>query len=242
LAPDQYLVIILLYAITLVIVKYFTKVIEMTDKPQSSSNPIHILIADDHELILDGMISIISADPDCEVVAKAVDGKQALDLFNKYLPDITILDLVMPKLSGIEVIRQIRANDPKASIIALSAHNSEEHIYQAIQAGATAYVLKENLSSILIHTIHAIHKGEYTISADIAMKYIQRSTKPSLSEREVEILQLVAEGNSNAMIASKLSLTEGTVKVHIYNIMKKLEVTDRTAAVVAGIKRGFIKL
>jgi two-component system, NarL family, response regulator len=221
---------------------YFTKVIDMADHQQSPSNPIRILIADDHELILDGMISIISADSDCEVVAKAIDGKEALDLFNKYLPDITILDLVMPKLSGIEVIRQIRSNHPKASIIALSAHNSEEHIYQALQAGATAYVLKEDLSNTLTHTIHAIRKGEYTISPDIAMKYIQRSTKPSLSEREVEILQLVAEGNSNAMIGSRLNLTEGTVKVHIYNIMKKLEVADRTAAVVVGIKRGFIKL
>jgi two-component system NarL family response regulator len=208
----------------------------------SKENPIHILIADDHAVVLEGMISIISSEPSCKIVAKAFNGTQAIDLFKEHSPDITILDLVMPEMDGIQTLIEIRQLNPQAKIIVLSAHDSEELIYQAIQAGAKAYVHKEVLLDELVKTIKAVYRGQQVMSGEIAAKYIARTTKPELSERELEILQLMSQGKTNGEIAASLIITEGTVKVHVHNILEKLGVNDRTAAVIDAIKRGIIRL
>lgn len=206
----------------------------------SIENPIRILIADDHALILEGMVSIISSDPICKVVAKACNGEEAVRLYKEYTPDVAIVDLRMPKMDGLETIVEIRKSHPQAKIIVLSAHDGEELVYQAIQAGAKSYVLKEVLVTELVETIRAVHQGKRIVSSEIAEKYVARTSKPTLSERELEVLQLMSQGKSNGEIALDLTLTEGTVKVHVHNIFNKLEVNDRVAAVMEAVKRGII--
>lgn len=208
----------------------------------SSENPIHLLIADDHAIVLEGMKAIISSDPSCKVIAKALNGQQVIDFFKEYNPDITILDLVMPEIDGIQALQEILQINPHAKIIILSAHDDEERIYQAIQAGAKTYIHKEVLVDELVKTIKAVHLGQQTMSGKIAARYIARTTKPELSERELEILQFIARGKTNGEIAAHLTITEGTVKVHVHNILGKLGVNDRTSAVIEAIKRGLIRL
>jgi two-component system, NarL family, response regulator len=203
-------------------------------------NPIRILIADDHPLVLEGMVSIISSDPMCKVVAKAYDGQGTVKLFHECEPDVAIIDLRMPKMDGLEAIVEIRKSYLQAKIIVLSAYDSEELIYQAIQAGAKSYVLKGSLVAELVETIKAVHQGKCIISGEIAAKYVARTSRPTLSGRELEVLQLMSQGKSNAEIALGLTLTEGTVKVHVHNIFSKLELNDRVAAVMEAVKRGII--
>lgn len=208
----------------------------------TEKQPIRILIADDHAMILEGMISIISSDPVCKVVGKALNGVDAVALYKQLAPDITILDLQMPKMDGIQATREILKGNPQAKIVVLSAFDGEESIYQAIQAGATSYVLKESLLDELIQTIKAIAGGKRIIGGDVAAKYVLRTSKPVLSEREIEVLSLIAQGKTNGEIAYSLTLTEGTVKAHAHTILEKLGVSDRTAAVIEGLKRGLIRL
>lgn len=203
---------------------------------------IRIVIADDHAMILEGMISIINSDERCEVIGKALDGEQAVTLFIEHTPDVTILDLQMPKMDGIQALKAIRKINANAKVIVLSSHDGDENIYQAIQAGAMSYVFKESLFDELNQTIKAVFAGKKVVSSDIAAKYVERTSKPILSERETEVLHYLAQGKTNGEIAGILQLTEGTIKVHVHNILEKLGVNDRTSAVILGLKRGILRL
>jgi two-component system NarL family response regulator len=203
---------------------------------------IRILIVDDHEVVLKGITYIIAAEPDFEVVAATKDGEQAVSLFAQHLPDVAVVDIEMPKMNGLDVINAIRTQHPDARIVVLSAHNEIEFIYQAIQAGAMAYVLKESLADELVKTIRAVHEGKRVLNNDIINRYLNHSQSPSLSEREIEVLKLIANGLSNAEIGEQLAITEGTVKIHVHNILKKLSARDRTSAVVMALKLGLLTL
>jgi len=201
---------------------------------------IRILIVDDHEIVLEGIASIISSDPNLFIIDRAKNGEEALEMYEKYVPDIVILDINLPIMNGIEVTKAILNKKQDARIIILSAHNEDEMIFEAIQAGVYAYLPKEFLVDELIQTIHSVYNGKRVINSDIATQYFQASLRPSLSEREKEVLNLIAKGLKNREIAVELNLVEGTVKIHVHNIIKKLNVNDRTGAVVEGIRRGII--
>lgn len=203
---------------------------------------IRIILADDHTMVVSGMISIISSYEKCEVIATTSTGQETIEQYQQLLPDILIVDIELPDFSGLEVIERLMKMNPIPKIIVLSAHNKEEVIYQAIQLGAMAYILKESMVDELYNVITRVYRGEKVFSSDITDAYIRRSTKPSLSQRESEVLKLVSEGNSNAIIAELLYISEGTVKIHVHNILKKMNVSDRTAAVVEAIKLGIVQI
>ncbi|MEO1287964.1 MAG: response regulator transcription factor [Chloroflexota bacterium] len=207
-----------------------------------SKFPTRILLAEDQVVMAEGLLAMLSSETNFEVVAVAKDGQAAIDLYVEHKPDIILLDIKLPKISGIDVLREIIEIDAKAKVIMLSAYEQEEFIYQAFQFGAMAYVFKETLIDHLFETIAKVARGEKVLEGEVAVKFMQRSIKPALSDRELEVLTLVAEGNSNASVANLLHLSEGTIKIHIHNILKKMEVSDRTVAVVEGIRRGLIEI
>jgi DNA-binding NarL/FixJ family response regulator len=177
-----------------------------------------------------------------EVVAEACNGREALEQFRKHRPDITLMDLQMPQMSGIDAISAIRAEFPEARIIILTTHAGDVQVSRALKAGARAYLLKGSLRNELLETIRAVHAGQKRVSSEVAAEIAEHSTDDALTPREVGVLQLVARGNANKEIAAQLSLTEETVKSHIRNILAKLEANDRTHAVAIGVKRGIIDL
>ncbi len=208
----------------------------------TTAKPITVLIADDHPVVLEGLSSFISTDRACRVVAKALNGTQAVELFSEHRPDVSIIDLKMPRMDGLEVIRQIRKIDPQAKIIVLSSFDGGEVVYQALQAGAMSYVVKEALYEELIATIKIVHEGKKQLNSDVAAKLIDRLTSSPLSAREIEVLELIVRGKSNAEIAEALTITEGTVKIHVHNILKKLNASDRAAAVTTALTSGIVRI
>lgn len=203
---------------------------------------IRILLADDHALVRDGIAKIISSHQDMEVIGQAGNGKDAIDLFTKLRPDIAIIDISMPGLSGIETILEIRKRFANAQLMILSSHDHEEDIYQAIQAGASGYILKDAPASELITAIQSVQKGERYIPPRVAHQLAQRIGMDELTERESEILKLIAAGRSNKEIADLLGVAEGTVKAHASHILNKLGASDRTHAVSIAIKKGLVHL
>jgi DNA-binding NarL/FixJ family response regulator len=203
---------------------------------------IRILLADDHALVRDGIAKIISSHQDMEVIGQAGNGKDAIDLFTKLRPDIAIIDVSMPGLSGIETILEIRKRFANAQLMILSSHDHEEDIYQAIQAGASGYILKDAPASELITAIQSVQKGERYIPPRVARQLAQRIGMDELTERESEILKLIAVGTSNKEIADVLGVSEGTVKAHVNHILNKLGASDRTHAVSIAIKKGLVHL
>ena len=203
---------------------------------------IRILLADDHALVRDGIAKIISSHQDMEVIGQAGNGKDAIDLFTKLRPDIAIIDVSMPGMSGIETILEIRKRFANAQLMILSSHDHEEDIYQAIQAGASGYILKDAPASELITAIQSVQKGERYIPPRVARQLAQRIGMDELTERESEILKLIAAGTSNKEIAGQLGVSEGTVKAHVNHILNKLGASDRTHAVSIAIKKGLVHL
>lgn len=185
---------------------------------------------------------IISRDPDMVVIAQAENGQQAIDLFQKHQPDVTLMDLRMPKVEGVEAITAIRAESKSARIIVLTTYDSDEDIYRGLQAGAKGYLLKETEPDELLSAIRAIYRGQQYIPPNVGAKLVQRMSNPVLSERELAVLRSMAQGMSNADIATALSIGEGTVKSHVNRILSKLDVNDRTQAVIVAIKRGIVNL
>ena len=203
---------------------------------------IRVLSVDDHPLLRGGIAALIGNQTDMEVVAEACNGREALEQFRRHHPDITLMDLQMPEMSGIDAVSAIRGEFPEARIIILTTHAGDVQVSRALKAGARAYLLKGSLRKELLETIRAVHAGQKRVSSEVAAEIAEHSTDDALTPREVDVLRLVAKGNANKEVAAQLSLTEETVKSHIRNILAKLEANDRTHAVAIGVKRGIIDL
>ena len=203
---------------------------------------IRVLSVDDHPLLRGGIAALIGNQTDMEVVGEASSGGEALEQFRTHRPDITLMDLQMPGMNGIDAINAIRAEFPEARIIILTTRAGDVQVSRALKAGARAFLLKASLRNELLETIRAVHAGQKRVSSEVAVDIAEHSADDGLTPREVDVLRLVAKGNANKGIAALLSLTEETVKSHIRNILSKLQANDRTHAVAIGVKRGIIDL
>lgn len=203
---------------------------------------IRILVVEDHHVVRQGLIALLKTVPDIEVVAEAGDGQRAVELFREHQPDITIMDLRLPKLSGVEAITAIRREFPAARVIVLTTFDGDEDIYRALQAGAKGYLLKDMFGEELIEAIRTVHAGKQKIPPAVAQILAERMGGPNLTARELEVLQCIVGGKSNRDIGIELSITEATVKTHINNILSKLGVSDRTQATTSAIQRGIVHL
>ena len=203
---------------------------------------IRVFCVDDHALVRDGIALIVDSQPDMKVVASAATGAEAVARFRIHRPDVTLMDLQLPKMTGTEAIRAIRAETPDARIIVLTMYHGDEDIYQALEAGAATYLLKDTLSRDLIRIIREVHAGGRPIPAEIADSLARRPSQASVTPREREVLKAMAEGMRNKEIAAVLGITEETVHAHVKNIFFKLKVRDRTAALTAAIRRGIMRL
>ena len=197
---------------------------------------------DDHRLVREGIALIINREPDMHVVGAASTGEEAVEIFQRTQPDITLMDLQLGEMSGVEAIRAIRAESPGARIIVLTMYHGNEDIYRAMQAGATTYLVKNMLSDDLIRVVREVYAGERPMSADVEEKLQERARQPALTARELQVLELVAQGLRNKEIAARLEISDETVGVHVKNLLSKLNATDRTAAVSVAVRRGIIRL
>jgi len=204
--------------------------------------PIRILTVDDHPLLREGIAALVASQPDMQVVGEASNGLEALEKFRKHRPDITLMDLVMPDMKGVDAIIAIRAEFPQARIIVLTTYTGDVQVLRALQAGARGYLLKGLLRKELLETIRAVHAGRKCIPPEVAAQVADHAGDEALSQREIEVLRLIAGGNANKQIADQLSITEETVKGHVKSILAKLSANDRTHAVTIGLKRGIIEL
>ena len=193
-------------------------------------------------MLREGIAALIGNQSDMQLIGEASNGREALEQFRKHHPDITLMDLQMPEMSGIDAISAIRGEFPDARIIVLTTHAGDFQVSRALKAGARGYLLKGMLRQELLETIRAVHAGQKRLSAEVAAEIAEHAADNVLTPREMDVLRSIAEGNSNKEIAGKLSLTEETVKGHVKNILAKLGVNDRTHAVTIGLKRGIIDL
>lgn len=210
----------------------------------SQKPPIRIAIADDHPVVHSGIAAMLEIDPkaNLHVVGQAKSGYEMVKLFAQLQPDIGLVDLSMPEMGGIETIEQIRSQFPEARLIILTTYDGDEDIYRGLQAGAKAYLLKDTPREELLLCIQTVHAGRSFIPPNIGVRLAERMNIPVLSKREREVLELISAGKSNLEIGTTLQITEGTVKSHVNNILSKLNVGDRTQAVMVALKRGLISL
>jgi DNA-binding NarL/FixJ family response regulator len=204
------------------------------------SDPIRILIADDHNVLRDGLAAIIRQEIDLDVVGEVGDGRQAVELWKKQRPDVTLMDLRMPGIDGVNAIYEIRAVDPGARIIVLTTFDGDEDIYRGLRAGAKSYLLKDVRREELFQCIREVHAGRTFVPPAIAAKLAERLPGDELSPRELEVLRLLAEGKPNKLIGVALSITEVTVKSHVQSLFKKLNVLSRTEAIAVANRRGLL--
>ena len=203
---------------------------------------IKIMVADDHPIVRDGIVSLVAAEKDLQLVAQAADGVKAVELLKKHLPDVLLLDLRMPGGDGLEVIEQIQKLRLPTRVIVLTTFENEQDIHQALKSGARGYLLKDTPRPELLTAIHRVHGGETCIPPRISQKLVEKMNRTELTERELEILTLVARGDSNKEIGNKLGITEGTVKTHVKGVLKKLHAPGRTAAVKEAAHQGLIRM
>ena len=203
---------------------------------------IGVLSVDDHPLLREGIAALVNAESDMKLVAEASNGSEAVEKFRLHRPDVTLMDLQMPVLNGIEAIIGIRSEFPNARIIVLTTYEGDVQILRALKAGARAYILKGHVHRELLDTIRAVHAGQKRIPTEVAAELADHATEDALSTREIDVLRLIAGGNANKEIACQLSITEETVKSHVTHILAKLGANDRTHAVTLAIKRGIIEL
>jgi two-component system, NarL family, response regulator len=208
----------------------------------NQSNLIRILIADDYPVVLRGLEAIIEFEQDMSIVGQARNGREVLEAFRQLQPDVTLMDLRMPEIGGVEAICAIKAEFENARIIVLTSYDGDEDIYRGLQAGAKGYLLKGAEPDELLEAIRVVHNGQKYIPPVVGAKLLERMGTPELSQRELQVLQLIANGKSNQEIATALSIAEGTVKFHVNNILGKLGVSDRTQAVIVALKRGIVIL
>jgi len=203
---------------------------------------IRVLSVDDHPLLRDGIAALVSEQSDMELVAEAANGREAIEQFRKHKPDVTLMDLQMPEISGIDAMTAIRSEFPEARIIVLTTYAGDAQVMRALKAGARAYLLKGLLRKELLQTIRAVHAGQKRVPPEVAAELVGHAADDSLTSREIDVLRLIAAGNANKEVAAQLSITEETVKGHVKNILAKLRASDRTHAVTIGLKRGIIEL
>ncbi|MBV8552794.1 MAG: response regulator transcription factor [Acidobacteriaceae bacterium] len=203
---------------------------------------IRVLAVDDHEIVRDGIARLIGTQSDMELVAEAADGREAVEQFRKHEPDVTLMDLQMPNMCGIDAINAIRSEFPEARIIVLTTYAGDVQVKRALQAGAQGYLLKGLLRKELLETIRAVYGGLKRVSPEIAAEIAQHAMDSALTPREISVLKLIASGNANKEIAAELHISEESVKGYVKNILFKLDANDRTHAAIIGLKRGIIDL
>ena len=210
--------------------------------PASPAHPIRILVVEDHHVVRQGLVALLSVVDGMEVVAQAADGMEALKQHAAQKPDVTLVDLRLPLLSGVEIIQRVRTGDPSARFIVLTTYDGDEDIYRALQAGARAYLLKGMTADTLVSTIRSVHAGKSCIPPVIAQRLAERMATEQLTPREQDVLEQIVRGKSNKEIGTELDISEATVKTHINNLLGKLGVEDRTQAATAAIQRGLVQL
>jgi DNA-binding NarL/FixJ family response regulator len=208
----------------------------------TGSFPIRILTVDDHPLVREGIAGLVGVQPDMTLVAEATNGREAIQQFRTHVPDVTLMDLQMPEMNGLDALIAIRAERSDAKVIMLTTYEGDVHILRAIKAGAQGYLLKNTLHSELLHTIRAVHAGKRSLSPEVSFQVAQHVSDQALTPAEVVVLRLIAAGNANKQIADQLGVTEDTVKGRVKSILSKLEANDRTHAAIIGLKRGIIEL
>ena len=206
------------------------------------STRIRILCVDDHPIVRQGIAGLVGVQPDMELVAEASNGREAIDQYRTNRPDVTLMDLQMPEMGGIDAIGAIRGEFPDARIIVLTTYAGDAQALRALQAGARGYLLKNALHKELIDTIRAVHAGRKALSPDVSFELAEHATEDALTQAEIRVLRLIAQGNANKEIARALALSEETVKGQVRNILSKLGAKDRTHAAMIGIKRGIIQV
>jgi DNA-binding NarL/FixJ family response regulator len=207
-----------------------------------TSRPIRVLVVDDHPLLRTGLGEAIASQPDMAVAGEAADGREAVERFHALRPDVTVMDIAMPEMGGVEAMAAIRQDFPNARIVMLTTFKGDAQILRAVQGGAAGFLLKSTLRKDLLETIRAVHQGQRRIPPEIAMELAQHMGQGPLSAREIEVLQSAASGHSNKQIAGLLTISEETVKAHMKNVLSKLNANDRTHAVTIALKRGIITI
>jgi DNA-binding NarL/FixJ family response regulator len=214
----------------------------MKEKESSGAGQITVLIADDHMLLREGIAAVIQGENDMTVVAEAGNGREALERYREYRPDVTLMDLLMPQMDGLAAIEAIRGEFPEARIVILTTYRGDAQALRALKAGAAGYLLKSLIRTELLESIRAVHAGRRRIPPEIAAELAEHAADEALSDRELSVLTCVAAGNSNREVAEQLSVGEETVKAHMKNILSKLRAKDRTHAVTIALKRGIIRV
>jgi DNA-binding NarL/FixJ family response regulator len=208
----------------------------------TAHKPIRVIAVDDHALLRKGIRALIGAESDMQLVAEASTGREAVELFRAHRPDVTLMDLQMPEMNGLDALMAIRGEFPQARVIMLTTYSGDVQVMRSMQVGARAYLLKNLVDKELLGTIRAVHAGKKALSAEASYGLAEHATDEALTPAEVEVLRLIAAGNANKQIAAQLSITEETVKGRVKNILAKLGANDRTHAAMIGLKRGIIEL